>query len=113
MYNSVILDLLYFGPRTMVHSNLPVWFKFVTFLFMSMGIFDLTEIFIKSRYSEIKAVFMEDIEALQVNFLKLNFILFYIRVQMSPKKPSLISPSTISIQYLNKTQKPSNSTVQQ
>ncbi len=53
-FNIAIIDLIYFACRTLVHSNLSIFTKILAFLFISMGIYDLVEVWFKSSKVKIK-----------------------------------------------------------
>ncbi len=54
LFNIVIIDLIYFASRTLVHSNLENDVKLVAYLFVFLGVYDIMEVWYKSSRVSIR-----------------------------------------------------------
>jgi hypothetical protein len=68
--------MIYFGSRTLVHSSFSHLFKAFTIGILTLGVYDLMDIWTKSRRAKITQIYKEDGQAPSKVKLNLKFIKF-------------------------------------
>lgn len=61
LMNINIVDVIFFGCRNLVHSNLDYKVKLLTFLVMTIGIYDVMDVWFKCSIARIRPVYLDDI----------------------------------------------------